>query len=67
MNIVLYPKPKINIGLRVTARRSDGYHDIETLFYQVENWREDILGNHRGGLRLDELFRDTLRAAGRRH
>ena len=26
MNIVLYPQPKINIGLRVTARRSDGYH-----------------------------------------
>ena len=35
MNIVLYPQPKINIGLRVTARRSDGYHDIETLFYPV--------------------------------
>ena len=43
MNIVLYPRPKINIGLRVTARRSDGYHDIETLFFPVDNWREDIL------------------------
>lgn len=43
MNIVLYPRPKINIGLRVTARRSDGYHDIETLFFPVDNWKEDIL------------------------
>lgn len=42
MNIVLYPQPKINIGLRVTARRSDGYHDIETLFFPVSNY-SDIL------------------------
>ncbi|HIZ85218.1 MAG TPA: 4-(cytidine 5'-diphospho)-2-C-methyl-D-erythritol kinase [Candidatus Coprenecus stercoravium] len=42
MNIVLYPQPKINIGLRVLARRSDGYHDIETLFYPVDTYT-DIL------------------------
>lgn len=42
MNIVLYPQPKINIGLRVLCRRSDGYHDIETLFFPVETYR-DIL------------------------
>ena len=32
MNIVLYPQPKINIGLRVTARRSDGYHHFGTAY-----------------------------------
>ncbi|HIZ87181.1 MAG TPA: 4-(cytidine 5'-diphospho)-2-C-methyl-D-erythritol kinase [Candidatus Coprenecus pullistercoris] len=42
MNIVLYPQPKINIGLRVLARRDDGYHDIETLFYPVDSYT-DIL------------------------
>ena len=42
MNIVLYPQPKINIGLRVLARRSDGYHDIETVFYPVDTYK-DIL------------------------
>ncbi|MCX7984089.1 MAG: 4-(cytidine 5'-diphospho)-2-C-methyl-D-erythritol kinase [Bacteroidetes bacterium] len=26
---------KINIGLRVLGKRPDGYHDIETLFYEV--------------------------------
>lgn len=27
---------KINIGLLVTEKRSDGYHDIETIFYPVK-------------------------------
>jgi 4-diphosphocytidyl-2-C-methyl-D-erythritol kinase len=33
--MITFPKAKINIGLRVTRRRSDGFHDIETLFYPV--------------------------------
>jgi 4-diphosphocytidyl-2-C-methyl-D-erythritol kinase len=33
--MIVFPKAKINIGLRITGKRSDGYHDIETLFYQV--------------------------------
>lgn len=33
--MVTFPKAKINIGLRVTGKRSDGFHDIETLFYPV--------------------------------
>lgn len=35
MNIVLYPKAKINIGLKVLAKRPDGFHDIETLFFPL--------------------------------
>jgi 4-diphosphocytidyl-2-C-methyl-D-erythritol kinase len=30
-----FPNAKINIGLRITAKRYDGYHDIETIFYPV--------------------------------
>lgn len=30
-----FPSAKINIGLRITARRQDGYHDIQTVFYPV--------------------------------
>ena len=30
-----FPIAKINLGLRVTAKRPDGYHDIETVFYPV--------------------------------
>lgn len=42
MNIVLYPKAKINIGLRVLSRRPDGFHDIETLFFPLPEFN-DIL------------------------
>lgn len=31
--MVVFPKAKINLGLHITGKRSDGYHDIETLFY----------------------------------
>jgi 4-diphosphocytidyl-2-C-methyl-D-erythritol kinase len=33
--MIVFPKAKINIGLRITGKRSDGYHNIETLFYPV--------------------------------
>jgi 4-diphosphocytidyl-2-C-methyl-D-erythritol kinase len=33
--MVIFPKAKINIGLRITARRDDGYHDLQTIFYPV--------------------------------
>ena len=31
----IYPNAKINIGLNVTERRPDGYHNIETIFYPI--------------------------------
>ena len=40
--MLLYPNAKINLGLNVIRKRSDGYHDIETLFYPVTDCR-DIL------------------------
>jgi len=33
--MISFPKAKINLGLRITRKRPDGYHDIETLFYPV--------------------------------
>ncbi len=33
--MILFPKAKINLGLSITGRRSDGYHNIETIFYPV--------------------------------
>ena len=32
-----YPRCKINIGLHLTERRSDGFHNIETLFVDLPN------------------------------
>ena len=33
--MITFPNAKINIGLNVVAKREDGYHDIETVFYPV--------------------------------
>src|SRR5690606_2140823 len=33
--MLTFPNCKINLGLYVTNRREDGYHDIETVFYPV--------------------------------
>jgi len=34
--MVIFPNAKINIGLNVTERRADGYHNLETVFYPVK-------------------------------
>ena len=34
--MIVYPHAKINIGLSVTGKRSDGFHDIETVFYPIQ-------------------------------
>lgn len=34
--MITFPNAKINIGLYVTSRRPDGYHNLETLFYPIE-------------------------------
>ena len=36
----IYPCAKINLGLNVVCRRSDGYHDLETVFYPVDIFDE---------------------------
>ena len=33
--MLLLPNCKINIGLNVVARREDGYHNLETVFYPI--------------------------------
>lgn len=33
--MVVFPPAKINIGLYVTDRRTDGYHNIQTMFYPI--------------------------------
>ena len=34
-SMVSFPNCKINLGLNVVGKRSDGYHDIETFFFPV--------------------------------
>jgi 4-diphosphocytidyl-2-C-methyl-D-erythritol kinase len=41
LGMVVFPNCKINIGLHILRKRTDGFHDIETCFYPVQ-WT-DIL------------------------
>lgn len=33
--MILFPNAKLNIGLNVTARRPDGFHNLESVFYPL--------------------------------
>ena len=35
LEMLVFPCAKVNLGLNVVARRSDGYHDLETVFYPI--------------------------------
>ena len=34
--MINFPNAKINLGLNIISRRSDGYHNIETIFYPID-------------------------------
>lgn len=53
--MIRFPKAKINVGLRVTGKRPDGYHDIETIFYPIglSDALEFVISTGQGG--NDEL------------
>ena len=74
--MVIFPKAKINLGLRITGKRHDGYHDIETILYPVnlcdalefvissDKQNKDILtvtGLETGGLTEDNLVMKGIR------
>lgn len=33
--MIVFPNAKINIGLNITKKRADGFHNIETVFYPI--------------------------------
>jgi len=33
--MITYPNAKINLGLNIVEKRSDGYHNLETIFYPI--------------------------------
>lgn len=50
--MIIFPNCKINLGLHITGRRSDGFHDIETVFYPVH--LSDVLEVIPGGISGNE-------------
>lgn len=39
--MIVFPNAKINLGLNITEKRTDGYHNLETVFYPIP--LEDVL------------------------
>jgi 4-diphosphocytidyl-2-C-methyl-D-erythritol kinase len=37
INMIAFPNCKINLGLNIVSKRSDGYHNLESIFYPVSN------------------------------
>lgn len=46
--MITFPNAKINIGLNIIEKRTDGFHNIESVFYPVQ-WRDvlEIIVNER--------------------
>ena len=40
--MIVYPNPKINIGLYITEKRNDGFHNLETIFYPIQNKKDKL-------------------------
>ncbi|MFZ9589453.1 MAG: 4-(cytidine 5'-diphospho)-2-C-methyl-D-erythritol kinase, partial [Chitinophagaceae bacterium] len=34
-SMIVFPNAKINLGLRITSKRPDGYHNLDTVFYPI--------------------------------
>ena len=57
--MIVFPNAKINLGLQVTAKRPDGYHNIATIFYPIvctdilEAVRADSFSFTTSGLSID--------------
>ncbi len=56
--MILFPNAKINLGLNITERRPDGYHNLETIFYPLmikdalEIVKSDKLSFQSSGIRI---------------
>jgi len=64
--VISFPNAKINLGLNVVAKRPDGFHDIETIFYPVELYdaleiiESDEIRLHISGTELEGEVNDNL-------
>jgi len=64
--MLIFPNAKINIGLNITERRADGYHNLETIFYPLgikdalEIVAADELSFESSGLEIPGRAEDNL-------
>ncbi len=53
--MITFPNAKINLGLNITEKRPDGYHNLETVFYPIP--LEDALAVSYTHLTLPTILR----------
>lgn len=66
--MIYFPNSKINIGLNVIEKRSDGFHNIETLFYpiplndilEIRENNKDIIRINISGIKINEDVENNL-------
>jgi len=64
--MICFPNAKINLGLNITEKRSDGYHTIETIFYPIplKDALEVVVSSKTSftqtGIKLDSSAEDNL-------
>jgi len=51
--MIVFPNAKINLGLRIVSKRSDGFHNLQTIFYPIPIY--DILELNRASHGDDEF------------
>jgi len=55
--MICFPNCKINLGLFITNKRDDGYHDLETVFYPLTT---EGAGVERKDVRFTHVLNDVL-------
>lgn len=66
--MIIFPNAKINLGLNIVSKRSDGYHNLETIFYPIpikdaleiipsENDKDSFV---EAGIKVDSLPENNL-------
>ena len=53
--MVVFPHAKINIGLFVTGKRNDGFHNLETIFFRWDGLIYSKLGGEKEKAGVSDL------------
>jgi 4-diphosphocytidyl-2-C-methyl-D-erythritol kinase len=65
--MITFPNAKINLGLNITEKRPDGYHNLETVFYPVpvEDALEIIVPSHSAGDSKYTFYQSGIKIEGK--
>jgi len=58
--IIVKAPAKINIGLNIVSKRKDGFHNLETLFYPINDLYDKLAFEKSDNLSLTATYRLTI-------